>query len=246
MSSKRPPANPNLRPPTEQAGYHRLFVDELIEAGSSLVRLLRDCVDAQAEFTQADRKSIPLVDIATAFDRNSRAVRRSIMLAQSLDTAAPARDQDRAAARRKLICDVQAAIQRNTSWNLDDDDLNDDDFDDDKLEDEDLEDELDEELDSLEDEIGRRPIAEVIADICRDLGLAAQLPGMAPWKRRIPSDIALLCTRAARAPGASVTLLRQGAATKILPQDARPTAADPATARDSDRKIRLVPLPDKA
>ena len=40
-----------------------------------------------------------------------------------------------------------------------------------------------------------RPIADVITEICRDLGLD-NYPGMAPWPRRTPRDIARLCAQA--------------------------------------------------
>jgi hypothetical protein len=36
-----------------------------------------------------------------------------------------------------------------------------------------------------------------VADIRRDLGLAAAPPDMHPWKRRTPDDVAALCARAA-------------------------------------------------
>jgi hypothetical protein len=62
----------------------------------------------------------------------------------------------------------------------------------------------------LEDEIANRSIAEIVTDICRDLGIAA-LPGTHPWKRRIPHDIAILNARAAQlynqAPSAELAVL---------------------------------------
>ena len=45
------------------------------------------------------------------------------------------------------------------------------------------------------DDITATPIAEIIADLCRDLGIAA-LPGTKPWMRRTPADIQLLHRRA--------------------------------------------------
>jgi hypothetical protein len=58
--------------------------------------------------------------------------------------------------------------------------------------------ELLERLDGPEvnDDLDHRPVAEIIADICCDLGIAAP-PGARPWQRRTPSDIAVLCERAA-------------------------------------------------
>ncbi len=48
----------------------------------------------------------------------------------------------------------------------------------------------------LEDDITTRTVANIITEICRDLGLDA-LPGTHPWTRRTPDDIRQLCARAA-------------------------------------------------
>ena len=52
----------------------------------------------------------------------------------------------------------------------------------------------------LDEEIDGRPVGEIIADICRDLGFG-RLLGNHPWKRRRPADVRELCASAARAPG---------------------------------------------
>ena len=60
--------------------------------------------------------------------------------------------------------------------------------------------EFHERLDSpdLLDEIDTRPVPEIIADILRDLDLAAP-PGMPrPWRRRTPADLTHLLARAAQ------------------------------------------------
>jgi hypothetical protein len=84
--------------------------------------------------------------------------------------------------RRRIIRDVEDTIQRTTG----------------PAEAETLHAELLDRLDApdLDDDIENRPIGDVIADICRDLGLAA-LPGTHPWKRRTTEDLATLCARAA-------------------------------------------------
>ncbi len=118
---------------------------------------------------------------AIDFDRVARCVRFSILLVQHLD--APARQ--RSAARRQIIRAVEDTIQRH----------------DDPHECETLHAEFVERLEGPEfgDELDNRPAADIIADICRDLGLAA-MPGTHPWKRRTPADIAILRTRAATNP----------------------------------------------
>jgi hypothetical protein len=89
---------------------------------------------------------------------------------------------NRISARRRIIRAVEDAIQR---------DAPDDEADS-------LHAEFLERLDApdIEDDIADRPVAEIIADICHDLGLAP-FPALRLWKRRTPADIALLCARAA-------------------------------------------------
>ena len=157
-----------------------------------------------------------LITLALAFDRIARAVRRSILLARSLSAPIqPARDpaRHRAAARRRIIREVEDAIQRTTpaASNGHDDP-------------ETLQAELRDRLDApgLNDDIGTRPTPDIISEICRDLGLAAPPGGAHPWKRRTPRDIAQLCAQAAAPSGA-----RPPAAG---PQGPRPGAAQPTPA----------------
>ena len=158
----------------EDAAFYRGVLHELIEIGVDLARQVR--AEAQAE--------TGVVEAVQAFDRLTRAIRRTIGLARRLGD--PVRDDAsrRVAARRRIIRDVEDAIQRKPSGESDR---------------ENLRDELLERLDGpdVEDDIDHRPVAEIIADICRDLGLAAP-PGVQPWQRRTPADIAVLCARAAK------------------------------------------------
>ena len=164
---------------------HQDVVDDLIDLGHQLARLVVD---------QAKTGVLSAIDATVAFDRVSRSVRRSILLARKL--AEPRREIDRVAARKRIIRAVEDTIQRDDDADRMDDSGT-------------LHGELLDRLDTpdLEDEIGTRPIGEIITDIIRDLGLAA-LPGTHPWKRRTPADIALLCRRAAKrvpAAGSAVT-----------------------------------------
>ena len=199
--------------PAADEQQHRQALRDLIDTGTHFARLLREKADAQAAQDAAPAPPAadappapapgtltadPLVSLAGAFDRIARAVRRCILLARSLDQpAAPAQDpsQHRAAARKRILREVEDTIQR-PSGNLERDGA------------EALHAELRERMDApdLEDDIAGRPAADIIAEICRDLGLDAH-PGTRPWKRRTPADIQQLCARAGapsgpRQPGA--------------------------------------------
>ncbi len=54
----------------------------------------------------------------------------------------------------------------------------------------------------LGDDIARRPVGEIIADIAHDLELDS-MPGTRPWVRRRPAEVAALHARAAAAVGAT-------------------------------------------
>jgi hypothetical protein len=211
------------------AQYYRHALHDLIDLGSDLARLLHQQASAQAAqqaITQAHAAPqhpgpqpapapapdalVPdtLTSIAAAFDRIARAVRRSIALARSLaDPIQPARDpaRHRAAARKRILREVEDAIQRTAPASghgasghaaLDGSGADAADADDDSAEA--LTAELHDRLDApdLDEDISHRPVADIITEICRDLGLAA-LPGAHPWMRRTPADLEHLCARAA-------------------------------------------------
>jgi hypothetical protein len=163
-----------------EAAYFRQVLHDLIDIGADIARALR-------QQAQADAAPEAGSDIATGFDRVSRAIRRNMLLARRLgeapEAAAPCR---RVAARKRILREVEDTIQRTTAAEAA----------------EPLHAELLERLDAhdLDEEIDQRPVAEIIADICRDLGIA-HYPGTHPWKRRTPADIAELCARARRPPG---------------------------------------------
>ena len=197
--------------PVADAHCYRRVLHELIDMGADLARMVhaeaRSRIDLRAEAqtaagSRADRLAAgeltPAADATVAFDRIARAIRRTVSLARRLDEPVPAREtvqraaaEHRAAARRLIIRAVEDAIQRQPSddaaWDTEGDCYA----------------ELEERLDGpdLDDDIDHRPVGDIIVDICRDLGIAAA-PGMRPWKRRPPADIAALCARAAARPGA--------------------------------------------
>ena len=190
------------QPHPQDTDAHRQALNDLITMGTDLARLLHQQATAHAHAAQAALPPTPaptpdtLIALTTAFDRIARAVRRSITLARTLDAPlkpVPDPAHQRAAARKRILREVEDAITRNAhdpgrarypgSEGTDPEDLTA---------------ELHDRLDGpdLDADLATRPIAEVITEICRDLGLAAP-PGTHPWKRRTPQDIQDLCARAA-------------------------------------------------
>ena len=175
-------AEPN---PPLQAGEtprdYRDIVDELIHLGTDIARMLH--VQAQAAQAKPDATAT-LPELAIAFDRVARAVRRTILLARHIDQ----HDQvtaNRTAARRQIIRDVENVLHAKAH----------------PAEAPTLHAELLERLEQpdLEHDIATRPIAEIVRDICRDLGLR-DIPGSTTWKRRTPRDHAQIHARAASHP----------------------------------------------
>ncbi len=273
---------PGLQAPGLQATdaqYYRQVLHDLIDMGTGLARLLHQQASVQAaQWTPtpaapqapAPQPALPatpdalisdtLISIAAAFDRIARAVRRSIALARSLaDPVPPTRNpaQHRAAARKRILREVEDTIQR-TSPGPDnaapvDADAN-------KASTQALTAELHDRLDTsdLDDDISHRSVADIITEICRDLGLAA-LPGTNPWKRRTPADLEQLRARAAvpsrsRQPGAgphAVLAVTQPASTNPVPPGpaAIPYATGPTHAASdppdgpADPPARIATIP---
>ena len=174
--------------PDQDAPYFRDFLHGMLEVGADLLRMIHKQAKAQSEATPTPQNPTPGPShkIIIGYDRITRGMRRAILIARHLDAPRPQRQptaaEHRKAARQRIIRTVEDAIQRDA----------------DEYEAAALNAELDERLDSpdLEDDIAGRPIADIIAEICRDFGLA-HVPGNHPWKRRTPADIADLNARAA-------------------------------------------------
>ena len=135
----------------------------------------------------------PLAARAIAYDRVALAVRRTILLLEHL-RANPipnpvSREARRVDARKQVLRTVEDTIERKAT----------------PAKAADLRVELLERLDSLDfaDDLARLSPAEIIQNLCRDLGLA-NLPGARTYARRTPDDIAILCAQAAAAPRAGL------------------------------------------
>ncbi len=276
MPAQPVPANLNTEPaphtPGQQAAdahHYRHVLHELIDMGTGLARLLH-----QQATTQAAQRTTPtapppapdaptpntLISIAAAFDRIARAVRRSIILARSLaDPAPPVRDPagHRTAARKHILREVEDTIQRTAPASghaapahAASDGLNTNAADPDPASADALTAELHDRLDApdLNDDLSSRPVADIITEICRDLGLAA-LPGAHPWKRRTPADLEQLHARAAapsraRQPGAGppVPAAPQHAATNPAHAGSSPPDGPADTPNKSPAKpLTLIP-----
>ena len=188
--SRNPPSHPQPTPP--KADY-RALLDGVMAHAMAVSRLAAIRATSEAEApppeTRADAaiSARIVLDLSHAQENAARGIRRAILLVRSLDDPAAKSPQNRIAARKHIIRDVENAIQRHAPRPTDAACL---------------QAELLDRLDSpdLDDDIDNLPIPEIITNICRDFGLAETRPGGRPWKRRTPDDIALLCARAARLP----------------------------------------------
>ena len=212
----------------EDAHYYRGILHELVEMATDIARAVHRQATAPPAApgpgTDAEPavKPAPAADPTIAFDRIARTIRRTIALARRItDPSQPRPAQLRAehaserrlAARKQIIREVEDTIQRRT----------------DGPDAEALHAEFYERLETIdcEDDIANLPIAEIIALIRRDLGLAA-LPGTHPWKRRRPAELRELYARAAGPTRTAQPSLAQ--LPTVLP---RPFSAPPPRPRTS-------------
>ena len=182
----------------EDAQLYRCVLHELIHIGTDLARLVHSQAVAHAQAAlQGAAPSTPPGDHSTAFDRIARTIRRTITLARSLGEPAPpipAPARPRAAARTPDLPEAgeDATPGRDGSTEAPGAGLRD------------RPETPDRDAPDRDEDVTNRPVTEVIAGICRDLGLDAP-PGAHPWTRRTPADTRQPCTRAAAPGGAAAT-----------------------------------------
>ena len=179
---------------SDTASACRAVLLELMEIGMTLARSVRD--EAQAR----DAGAQEVAHAVAAFERVSRAVRRTVRMVRWLDEAPAGRtrdggradrltpDADRVSARKGILRAVEDRIDRVAEAG----------------EAEALHAELLERMDApeLEREIAGRPVVEIIGEICRDLGLD-RWPETHPSLRRRPADVTALHRRAEAEVGAT-------------------------------------------
>jgi hypothetical protein len=185
----------------EDARHCRLVLMDLMDMAHGVARVMHRHVtappaaaEAAAQAAPASEPPVPAIPplaAAASFDRAARNIRQTVILVGQIGrpkTPAARPGLHRIAARKRIIRDVEDVIQRTAHGPRA----------------ERLYAELAERLDGpdLEEELDYRQVAEIVTDLCRDLGLA-HTEGNHPWKRRTPADIAALRARAARPPGAA-------------------------------------------
>ncbi len=176
--------SPSPDPQARDAAYVRVL-DRMMEVGVGLLDMVHHEAEERMAVSHTDPPPYPAPadDLSLAYERITRSVRRSIMLAKKLEEPSHTVAANHIAARKRIIREVEDAIQSEAAEDEDIETLNA---------------ELLDRLDSpdLVDEIANRTIPEIVTDICRDFGIAG-LHGAHPWKRRMPHDIAILGARAA-------------------------------------------------
>ena len=204
MTSPSIPAEPeSLAALHERSARHfHALLTGLAEMGAELAGLYADQAKDQAYSGKPGAGPSP--ECAEAYNGVTRSIRQSVMLAQKLTAPTPAPKADDAAQRRvslrkQIIRRVEDSLYRDTP----------------KDKAESLHAELLERLEAPEfdDELGQRPVADIVNEIRADLGIMGA-DSLERWQRRTPADIAVLCARAAgpaRVAGRSEAPMAAGA-----------------------------------
>ena len=189
----------------------RVALSELLELGMGLARRVQG-VESVGE-------------AVAAFERVSRAVRRTVRMVRWLDEAPAARSggSDRVAVRKRILRGVEDRIDAAA----DPDEAGD------------LHAELLDRLDTaeLEQDVGWRPPAEIIGEICRDLGLERS-DQKYPSLRRGLAELAALQARAEAPPGGTRAV---AAPVPALAMGVRPAMYDGIAVKDlTDEQLDAI------
>ena len=188
-----------MQPATNHDAHYDQVLRDLVDMATDIARTIHAQITTRQQDAKAALPPTPspandqFPDPTLAFDRISRCIRRTILLAKKLPGLGDGLGREpnaenptlrRIAARKRILRNVEDVIQRNARpEHLDP-----------------LHAELRERLDSpdLEDDIDHRPIQDIVADICRDLRVA--IPYANNYKRRTPAQVADLRSKAAALP----------------------------------------------
>ena len=183
----------------ENDAHYNQVLRDLVGMATDIARTIHTQITSRQQAATAALPPTPssandqFPDPTLAFDRISRCIRRTILLAKKLPGLGDERGREpnaenptlrRIASRKRILRQVEDVIQRNARpEHLDT-----------------LQVELRERLDSpdLEDDIDHRPLPDIVADICRDLRVA--IPYANNYKRRTPAHVADLRDQAAALP----------------------------------------------
>lgn len=160
--------------PADDTGYIIGVLSGLLGLASKLVGMVHQRALAEPE---------ALVSGSFAFERIARCIRRLAMLLHRLPAAPPPTAPPRRAPRQREAATPREAERHERLEKLEVEELE-------KLEMEELEE------DEFAEDIGQ-PVAVIIADICREMGLGDEWRSH-PWERCTPEDLAALCAYAAR------------------------------------------------
>ena len=178
--------------------------------------------EANAPEHVRDATAARTATLAAAFDRVARTLRRTILLAHHLDQ--PARPDLRTQARTRVIRTVENAIDYAAyAGRAPDQDA--------------VRREMLERIDSpaFDDDLATRPLADLVKELCQDLGIYDNLPFTCPPRRRAPAEVAAVHTEAQAQPGT----LHTGPPTTRPPE--APRVAIPAPAGPGPRSPRPPP-----
>jgi hypothetical protein len=188
-----PEPDPEAAQRAANAQYYLRVLHRLIDIGVTMVEQVAQQALPQNGAAVLGCNEIgdalaPAPDPTPAYDRVTRSIRRSIMLARAIQASAPAPapsavQQNRVRVRKRVIRAVEDSVERSGR---------------DSAQGDALRAEMFERLDSpdMDDDIDHRPLEAIIDEIRHDLGLTGPR-GEHFWKRRTPADVAALSARAA-------------------------------------------------
>ena len=243
MPAAQPHPEPAADPAADLAAHwpgdaqnYRLVLQELVGIGLQLARRITPPTPTDADAATPAKPAATTSDDAANYERITRTVGRTILLAHKIAQPLPAPKPapgpapcdrltapgdliaapgDRIAARKRIVREVENTIQRTSKGDGADDRA--------------LRAELLERLDApeLDDDIAHRPVAEIIEEIRQDLGLVNRGGAHPFFQRRTPADLR--------------TLHQQAARTCPPPPAPQPQAAQPQAAQSRTAQSRTAP-----